>query len=206
MQSGYFLFVLFFLILFIYPIKMNIKLSYDTYKNRGVISVKIAFFKTSLASFKIKNYSIQVKTRYTKKQQELELKVDKQQFIYMKRLLAQFRDKLKITSLNLYTTIGFQDAFKSAMISGLIGSVSYAIFAFIKNFKQTAGIKVKTKTEYNKDIFRTRVNTKVSINLLDFSYCLLFAFIQTRRVNLYEQEISQRKHSGKTFGYKYSKN
>lgn len=206
MQSGYFLLILFFLILFIIPIKINIKLTYDTYKNRGVIGFRILFFKMRLMSFKIKGYSIQIKSRNTKKQQELELTVDRKKLMYIKRLLAQLRDKLKISYMKMYTTIGFEDAFKSALASGVVTNLSYSAFSFIKNFKQTSSISVKTKTEFNKDIFRTRINFKVSINILDLFYCLLFAFVQTRRSNIHEQEISERKHSRKTFGYKYSKN
>ena len=201
MQSLFWLFLLFFLILIVVPITINIKISYDPLKNKGVLGFRIFRFKVAFSSFKFKGLGIEVKTR-AKKPQEVELKASRKDIIYLKRLIALFRDKLRIHNMFLDCKIGLEDAFQSAVVSGAINSVVCSLFAFVKNFKQTGSIKIKSKTEYNQKIFKIRINFKLSISILDLIYCLLFAFVNTRRTLKHEQ-ISARKFSRRTFGFKH---
>lgn len=201
MQSLYWIILIVFILLIIFPMTINIKISYDPYKNKGVFGFQLFNLKVAFASFKFKGLGIEIKTR-EKKPKEVEFEASRKDVIYAQRLIAQFRDKLKVKSMVLTCKVGQDDAFRSAMLSGVINSVAYGLFAFVKNFKQTGSLSVRTKTEFNKKILKFKLNFKLSICLLDFVYCLLFAFINTRRT-LKNEQISARKFHRRTFGFKY---
>lgn len=201
MQNLLWLILIFFILLFIFPLSINMKISYDPYKNKGVFGIGLFNFKILFSSFKFEGLGIQIKSR-AKNRKEVEIKANKKDIIYIQRLIAQFRDKLRVKSMILNCVAGQKDAFKSAMLSGLVNTITYGVFAFIKNFKQTGSLKVKTKTEFNKKILKFRINFKLSICLLDLIYCLLFAFINTRRT-LRNEQILARKFSRRTFGFKH---
>lgn len=201
------LFLVFGILALIVPLKMNIKLSYNILKNRGVLSFKILFFRMKVLSFKFKNYGIQIKSRNNKNKKELDLKIEKEELIYNQRLLAQFRDKLKIRHLHFRATIGQGDAFLTAMAAGAINILVVNLFIFIKNFKQTSSVSVGTKPEYNKKLFRFRANAEISISLFDLLFCFFFALLNTKRsLSYYEKNLQRQQFGRKTFRHQYSKN
>ncbi len=207
MQTLWLLFLMVGVLIFIVPIKMKIRLSYDLLKNRGVLGFGILFFKMRILSFKFKNMGLEIKSRSKKEKKEVELKIDKEELIYNERLLAQFRDKLKIRKLTFKATLGMGDAFKTAMVSGLLNILIVNLFIFIKNFKQTTSVKVGTKPEYNKELFRFKSQAEVSISLFDLLFCFLFALINTKRsIHYNEKKVQRFQFSGATFRHEHSKN
>lgn len=201
MQSLYLLILIFVIILLIFPLTINIKISYDPYKNKGVFGFHLFNIKIIFASFKFKGLGIEIKTR-AKKPQEVDFQASRKDIIYAKRLISQFRDKLRVKLMILTCKIGDTDAFKSAMLSGAINTLANSFFAFVKNFKQTSSLQVKTKTEFNKKIIKLKINFSFSICILNLIYCFLFAFINTRRT-LKNEQISARKFRRRTFGFKH---
>lgn len=195
-----------FLIAIVVPIKITFKLSYNLYSNRGVLSFKILGLRARIFSFRFKNATIQIKRRGKKDKKELELKIEKEELIYTKRLVAQFRDKLKIRQLDFAARVGVEDAFKTAMACGFVNILVVNLFIFIKNFKQTTGVKVKTTPLYNKQQFKFRADAIVSINIFDLVFCFLFALINTRRSIYHEEKVQQLKLSRRPARHQHSKN
>lgn len=110
MQSLYWLFLIFFILLLIFPFTINIKISYDPYKNKGVFGFHLFKLKIIFASFKFKGLGIEIKTR-AKKPQEVDFQASRKDIIYAKRLISQFRDKLKVKYMLLNCVVGDQNAF-----------------------------------------------------------------------------------------------
>jgi hypothetical protein len=206
MQTLWWLIFVGFVLVIIVPIKMHIRLSYNLHSNRGILGFKVLFFKKRISTFKFKNMTLQIKNRNAKKKKEVEVKIEKEELLYTKRLVAQFRDKLKIKNLNFIASVGTGDAFESAMLSGLINILVTNVFIFIKNFKQTVGVEVKTKPYFNKEMFKFKTDMIISISLFDLVFCFLFALINTKRSISYEERVKRFKFGGKTFRHQHSKN
>lgn len=201
MQSAYLLFALLGVLIAVVPLHISVKFSYDVFKNRGVLGFRQFFFKVWFSSFKIKNFGIELTTR-TKKRKQVSVQVSRKQIIFTQRLLAQFRDKLLVKSMAIHTRVGLEDPFKSAMLAGAAQSAGGALLAFVKNFKQSGSLKVKTKADWQKKVAKFRLDLIVRISLVDLLYCFLFAFIHTRRI-LYNEQVFRRKFGRKSFGFKH---
>lgn len=201
MQSAYWLFLLLAVLVLVFPLHISVKLSYDVFKNRGVLGFRLFFFKVWYSSFVVEGFGITLTTR-DKKRKQLSVQVSRKDIIYIQRLMAQFRDKLLVKTMAIHTRIGLETPFASAMLAGAVQTVAGSVLAFVKNFKQSGNLKIKTKTEWQKKMARFRVDFVVRISLLDLIYCFLFAFIHTRRTILHEQ-IFKRKFSRRAFGFKH---
>lgn len=206
MQSLWLIILTFFLVLIIIPIPIKIKGSYNLAKNKGILGFKVLWFKFRIFDFKFKNFTIQVKGKNAKETQEIEIVPTRDEIIYIQRLLAQFRDKLKIKLLFFKSVVGVGDAFASAMIAGELDILFSALFAFVKNFKQTTSLTSVSKVDYNKKVFKAKIVLNLSISIFDFMYCLLFSLIMTKRRLKNEQKVQRRKLGGKTAWHQHWEN
>ncbi len=192
MESLFLIIVLFVILLIVIPVNYSIGFNYDPYKNKGVFGIKFLFFRFRIAIFKIKGLGIEIKNKGNKKATEVQIVLDPEQFRYIKNLINQFKNKLKIKTVHFFSKVGAGDAFTSAMLSGAVLEIICVICAYLKNFKQTGPIEIGNKTEFNEKIFKLNFRIKISVSLFDLLYSFAIAKIKNWRNKKYERNRKQK--------------
>ena len=184
MQTLWLLVPLFLIVIFLVPIGFEFRLVFNPLKNVGFVSLKVLGIRVKLAEFKIKDTSLIV---ITKKGAELkELEVSGEKIRLLEQFSIQIKDKIKIKKFEFHSNVGLNDAFKSAMISGLICSLVNMAMGYVKNFKQTSEVRVVGHTSYNEKKFQLGALGRLSISLFDALYCFVMASLITRRSDKYD--------------------
>lgn len=187
----------FLIIILIVPIPLTIKVNYNALKNLGVFGIKFWFLKFNISSFKLIGSEIEIKSRATQKVSKVELSLTKEQVLYFENLINQFKNKIKIKLITFSSIIGLNNAFDSAMVSGLVGQIACGALAFIKNFKQTGTIQIFSDTKFNNLVLKGWLKIKVSISVYEFLYSFIMALFKFKRRVKYERKIRERKFGGK---------
>lgn len=182
MQSLYLLILVFIILLIIYPFPMGIKMTYSPFQNFGVLVFKIFNKRIKIATFSIEGLGIRLTTKKGVKYQDIQLKVNKREIVYVKNLIKQIKDKVKVKEMSFISRIGVGDAFKTAMVIGGISELFYGIFGYFKNEKQTSSIRVICNPEWQKKVFFSAINLKFSVSIFDMIYCLIYANLKARKV------------------------
>lgn len=193
MQSPLYLIAVFLIIALIVPISFTIKINYNALKNFGIFGLKIWFLKFRISSFKITKNAIEITSRATKKVSEVELTLTKEQVLFLRNLTQQFKDKIKVKEISFHSVVGVNNAFESAILSGIINQTACGALAYVKNFKQTGTMKVSSETKFNSMVLKVSLKIKVSISIYDLIYSLIMSVLKLRRRERYEQKIRRRK-------------
>lgn len=194
-MNVYIFFTLFFLILFLlYPIKLKASISYNFLKNKGQIN--FMFFK-----FKVLSFKIRIKRKFvmliTKNGKNILLPIDfqDQQNIEYVDIVSVLLNKTTINSIEFKSNIGIEnDPFLTAMIYGLVQSLSNIIFAILKNKKLSVKIINNIKPEYSKDIGTIYIKMGITFSIFDYLWgFILFKFNLKKVGNRYEQTRQRKK-------------
>ena len=175
MQSLWLLIPLFVFSILISPLIFQVKISYNVFKNNGTFSIKLWFIRLSLATFKLKNRMIVIRTK--KKSKQLELALSGPEIKLLEQFAVQIKDKLKLRKVEFHSKIGLNDAFQSAMLSSSASLIISIIFSRIKYYKNTAQISIVNHTSYNKRSFQTACMTRFSISIFEILYSFIMASI-----------------------------
>ena len=182
MQSPYFLILAFVLILLLYPVPIGVKVDYSLDNNAGKFVFKIFNKEIKLLSFQFEKFGIAIFTKKSKKFIAFEFEVNKRKLVYFENLFFQFKDKIKIKYMAFNSKIGTLDAFKTAMIIGVLNQLFYSFFSYMKNDKQTATLIVDGKPEWEKKVFEISICFNLTVSIFEILYCLLFANLKARMV------------------------
>lgn len=185
MEKIYFSLLLFFILLIVLPLGFKIKLSYSFLNNLGTFSFSFFKIKLKVILFYIKDTNIIIRTKKYKKQ--LDIVVSKEQIVYVKQLINQLKEKIKIKRITFHSKIGLQDAMKSAICSALTNDIVSILTSIIKSKKPYAKIRIESSTLYNDKAFDCNLNMKVSLSIFDLLYCLFMALVKSRRRAKYER-------------------
>lgn len=185
MQSLWLIIVVFFLIVLVLPLFVKIHISYNFLDNLGTISMYLFFIK--IFAFKVKFKGKNIVLISYKNQKEIETAVSEGQMKFLKQLIIELRQKIIVRKMNAYSRIGFNDAYLSAVCTGLFNSIASGVFAFIKNAKKSAKFKVVSEPDYNGSAFTISFYFSISITLVDIIYSILMALALKKRSEKYER-------------------
>ena len=160
-------------------------ISYDVLSNLGTISFHLFFIK--IFAFKVKFKGKNIVLISHKNQKEIETAVSQGQIRFLKQLIIELRQKVIVRKMNAYSRIGFNDAYLSAVCTGLFNSIAGGLFAFIKNAKRSAKLNIVSEPHYNGSVFTISFYFSISITLVDIIYSILMALALIKRSEKYER-------------------
>ncbi len=175
--SLYFLIPAIFLIILVFPIFAEIRVSFNPFYNRGVVALFIFGFKVFYFIVSFHGTYIMLENEQETKKQQLDF--SSQQFAVMEEFGKQIKDKIKLKKLYIFYNIGTADAFSSAMICGYINFFITQIFLYLKSYKPTASFCIYDTVSYNKQEFELAGRLSVSISFFDVVYSYLHSVIIT---------------------------
>lgn len=176
-QSLYFLIPAIFILLIIFPVFIEVRLSYNPLYNRGVVALFV--FKKKLFYFIFSFHGSYIELQNEKETKAEKLQFESEKFEVMEEFGRQISDKIKLKKMYVFYNIGVGDAFSGAMFCGLINQICTFLFLFLKSKKPTASFCVYDTVSYNKEVFEMAVATQLSISLFDVAYSFLYSVIIT---------------------------
>jgi hypothetical protein len=119
-----------FLLLFL-PIKIQINLAFDLYKNKGTFFITLFNkLKLPVSSFTLKNGALIVTGK--KRNKQIDLKLTNAQFIYFNELQKSLLGKLILRKFRFDVYVGVKDnAFLTSLISGQLQVLLGMLFGFL---------------------------------------------------------------------------
>lgn len=168
----------FVILLLVFPIFLEVKISFNPLKNRGVVALFL--FKKKLIYYYVEmhgKYITLVNDTETKKE---ELEFDSPKFAVIEEFIKQVKDKVRLKYLFVYYNIGLGDAFRSAMFAASVNQLLNFIFINLKSKKPTASFCIYDTVSYNRTIFEMAGRMKISISLFDLVYSFIYGVIITK--------------------------
>ena len=166
------------ILLLVFPIFLEVKISFNPLKNRGVVAL-------FLFSKKLIYYYVEFHGKYitlvndTETKQE-ELEFDSPKFAVIEEFIKQVKDKVRLKYLFVYYNIGLGDAFRSAMFAASVNQLLNFVFIRLKSRKPTASFCIYDTVSYNRTIFEMAGRMKISISLFDLVYSFVYSTIITK--------------------------
>ncbi len=188
LTSLYFLIPTFFVFVLIFPIFIEVRVSFNPLFNRGVVALFLFRFKVLYFIFSFHGKYIELQNEKETKRQELEF--SSPQFAVMEEFTKQIKDKLRLKKLLLFYNIGTGDAFSSAVLCGVINQIVTGIFLRLKDKKPTASCCIYDTVSYNKTMCEIAGRVEISISLFDLAYSFLLALVKTSDVGKKNKKLA----------------
>ncbi len=178
MQSLYFLIPTFFILLFLMPIYLQLRVSFNALENSGVFCLYIFKIKIVYYFFSFTNNDIILKNEKRTKEKSYDL--GSPEALFFKALTKQIKDKTRLRYLEIYYNIGVGDAFLTSMLCGFINSMILIFFTALKNKKPSASLGLYDSVCFNKTKVEIASGVSLSLSLFDLVYSLLNSVMLTR--------------------------
>lgn len=185
MQIVWHIVVVFFLLLLIIPIFAKAYAYYDVLNNIGVISLYVFFIRVIAYKVKINKGLIVFYTEKNRK--EIEVKVSNKQLRFLKQFSVQMKEKVILKNITIYSRIGLNDAYNTAIGVGLFDTVLSGFMGYLKNLKPSIKTRLMNYPEYNSSRLTAAAQITGFITILDVLYALLMSFIIIKRSEKYER-------------------
>ena len=164
-----------FILLLIFPVHIEARVSYNPLFNRGVVALFVFRKKLIYYVISFQKGGIELQNEGETKLQKLEF--SSPQFAVMEEFGRQLKDKVRVKKCNVFYHIGTGDAFSSALLCGILNQIFLQIFLQIKNKKPTASLCVYDTVSYNKEFFELALVFAASVSLFDVVYSYLYSVI-----------------------------
>ncbi len=179
MISLYYLIPAFVILLLVFPIFAEVRVSFNPLFNRGVVALFLFRFKVLYFIFSFHGKYIELQNEKETKRQELEF--SSQQFALVEEFSRQIKDKLRLKKIYVFYNIGTGDAFSSALLCGFLNLALTQVFLTLKSHKPTASFCVYDTVSYNKTQCEVAGRAAASISFFDVAYSFILSVILTRR-------------------------
>lgn len=176
--SLYFLIPAVFILLLVFPVFVEARVSYNPLYNRGVLALFVFKIKVFYFIFSFHGNFIELENEKETKRQKLEF--ESQQFALMEEFMAQIKDKVRLKNIHVFYNIGTGDAFSSAMVCGALNFAITQVFLLIKSHKPTASLCVYDTVSYNKTTCELAGRMAISISFFDVAYSFILSLILTK--------------------------
>lgn len=173
--SLYYIIPAVFILLLIFPVLIEVRLSYNPLFNRGVVALFVLKKKIFYYIVSFHGSYIELENENETKRQKLEF--SSPEFAVMEEFGKQVKDKIRLKKLYVFYNIGTGDSFSSAMLCGAINLALTQFFLMIKNKKPTASLCVYDTVSYNKVCSEIALIGQASISLFDIVYSYLYSVI-----------------------------
>ncbi len=185
MQSVWLIVVVLFFVLLIVPVFAKAYLSYDFLNNVGIVSLYVFFVK--ILTYKLKFVKNQIVVYTNKNKKEVEVEISNKQIRFLKQFSVQMQQKIIVKKVNFFSRIGLNDAFYTALCSGMINVVSGMLVAYLKNIKKSAKFVVETNPNYNGKNFTIAVVASCFVTIFDVVYSIIMSLTIIKRSEKYER-------------------
>ena len=179
MESLYFLIPAFVIVVLVFPVFAEVRVSFNPLFNRGVVALFLFRFKVLYFIFSFHGKYIELENEKETKRQELEF--SSQQFALMEEFSKQIKDKVRLKKMYVFYNIGTGDAYSSALVCGILNYALTQVFLVLKSHKPTASFCVYDTVSYNKTNCEVAGRIAVSISFFDVAYSFILSVILTRR-------------------------
>lgn len=181
-NSLYFLIPATFILLLIFPVFVEARVSYNPLYNRGVVALFIFKIKLFYFIFSFHGQFIELENEKETKREKLEFQ--SQKFAVMEEFSKQIKSKVRLKKLYVFYNIGTGEASSSAMLCGFLNLILTQVFLIIKSKKPTASMCIYDTVSYNKTVFEIAGRMSISISVFDVVYSFILSVILTKRNNL----------------------
>lgn len=181
MNNLYYLISAFFIVLFLLPVFVKVRVAYNLFENNGVATIFL--FGIKIISLKFLLYGFGIKIYKDNEIKNKKIDFEGEEAIFVQNLIKQIKQKIHLKSLQIYYNIGIDDAFETAMICGYINLIVLIFFTRIKSLKPTASLFLRDNPAFNQSVFQMVFNLKISISLFDIAYSFLNSVILSLRQN-----------------------
>ncbi len=167
------------ILLLVFPIFAEVRVSFNPLFNRGVVALFVFRFKVMYYIFSFHGKYIELQNEKETKRQELEF--SSQQFVLVEEFVKQVKQKTRLKKMYVFYNIGTGDAFSSAILCGYINTILTQFFLVLKSKRPTTSFCVYDTVSYNKTQCEVAGRVGASISFFDVAYSFLIAVILTRR-------------------------
>lgn len=177
-----FFIIILLIFLIILPIKIKAKAKYNILKNRGTIKFYLFRWNFLSLTFKIKRKYILF---FTKKGKPLVVPLEFGQNANLEYVDLTFLliDKTVINTLKLNVNVGVQNnPFYTALLFGLIQTVSSAFLSFLKTKKLSVIVSNKINPVYTKDSGTVDISSSLTVCIVDYLWAIMQYIIKFKRV------------------------
>ena len=164
--------------LLVFPIFLEVKISFNPLKNRGVVALFL--FKKKLIYYYIELHGKYITLVNDTETKQEELEFDSPKFAVIEEFIRQVKDKVRLKYFFVYYNIGLGDAFRSAMLASGVNQLLNFIFINLKSRKPTASFCIYDTVSYNRVIFEMAGRIKISISIFDLVYSFVYSTIITK--------------------------
>ncbi len=168
----------FVILLLVFPIFLEVKISFNPLKNRGVVALFL--FKKKLIYYYIELHGKYITLVNDTETKQEELEFDSPKFAVIEEFIRQVKDKVRLKYFFVYYNIGLGDAFRSAMLASGVNQLLNFIFINLKSRKPTASFCIYDTVSYNRVIFEMAGRIKISISIFDLVYSFVYSTIITK--------------------------
>ncbi len=188
-----------------FPIVLKARLEFNLLSLLGKLQIRIFKFKVIQIRVKVKNGYIYLLT----KKHTGKIKITKKNFsfafIYEFIKLIFFRTNLQ--SLGISSEIGYiNNAMFTGILTAGVDGIYKSFLSKIKNHKKSAHIFVESTPQYQQDVFKSIISTKLSLSIFDILYTLINTLLNLRG-KIYEKDSTKgRSESSKVSGQQSAEN
>ncbi|MDD4815837.1 MAG: hypothetical protein PHQ62_01685 [Clostridia bacterium] len=141
--------------------------------------IKLWFIKLEYFTFQLKHSGIIVRTKKERKQIEYQFTDPKLKFY--EDFTLKLRQKTMLKQLTIFSKIGTNDAFESAILSSFFDIFFHILSAYIKNIKPSSKIKINTSTVFNENVFLVYFFSKFSISIFDVFVSFFITIFESKK-------------------------
>ncbi len=178
MISLYYIIPAVFIILLVFPIFVEVRISFNPMFNRGVIAIFI--FKINIIYFIVSLHGKYIELQNKKETKMQALEFSSPQFALIEEFGKQIKDKIRMKKCYIFYNIGTGDAFQSAIICGLLNQMLTYLFLCVKSKKPTASFCIYDTVSYNKPQSEIAGRVALSISFFDVVYSFILSLILTK--------------------------
>ena len=185
MNALYLLIPTFLILLFLSPVLLEGRVTFNLQSKSGVICLYLFGIKLLYYLYEIQGKTIVLTNQ--KQTKETSLSLENNDLLFVQILSNQIKNKTRLKQFYVFYNLGAGDAFVSALLGGLLNVAALTFFTTIKNKKPTASLGIYDTISYNKTLFEIALKGKISISLIDIAYSLLNSVILTWRTKVREK-------------------
>ncbi|MDE6583696.1 MAG: hypothetical protein K2K31_03515 [Clostridia bacterium] len=176
--SLYFLIPAVVILLFVFPIFVEFRVSFNPLYNRGVVALFV--FKKKIFYYIISFHGKYIKLENEKDTKMQEIEFSSPEFEVIEEFMRQLKDKIRLKECLIHYQIGTGDAYSSALVCGFLNVLIMQAFLYVKSHKPTASLCVYDTVSYNKVQCEIAGFVSISVSFFDVAYSYLYSVIITK--------------------------
>jgi len=177
--SLYFLIPAILILLLVFPVFAEGRISFNPLYNRGVLVLFV--FKIKVLCYIFSFHGTNIELENEKETKKVALEFSSPQFAWLEEFGKQIKDKIRLKKIFIFYNIGTGDAFSSAMVCGILNQILLQLFLFIKSHKPTASLCVYDTVSFNQVASEVAGKMSVSISFFDVVYSFIISLILSKR-------------------------